>query len=122
MELTSQSTLSGLLFTLTLVLGLWLSRNGKPYNSILFNVHKLAALGAVILASVQFYNFNKAEGLSALLVILILFAAGCVIGLFFSGAMMSLDQLNYAVMRAIHRAAPVLLVVIMAAAIYLLGG
>ncbi len=39
---------TGVLFGLTLAFGVWLSQAGKPYNPVLFNIHKLTALAAVI--------------------------------------------------------------------------
>lgn len=114
-------TVPAVLLLLTVAFGLWLSRSGKPYNGILFNIHKLAALGAVIFAGVQFYQLNKVETFPPVLVSLVLLIIAFVIGLFFSGAMMSADKLSYSVMRAIHRVAPIFIVVASAAAIYMLG-
>ncbi len=37
-----------LFFVLIFIFGFWLSRSGKPYNGILFNLHKLISLGAVL--------------------------------------------------------------------------
>ena len=46
----------GGLFILTLVFGFWVSRLGKPYNGVLFNVHKLIALGALVVTAIQMVN------------------------------------------------------------------
>ena len=43
----------GVLFILTLVFGFWLSRSGKPYHTLIFNVHKLIALAAVVVTAIQ---------------------------------------------------------------------
>ncbi len=45
-----------IVFLLTLVFGVWLSLACKPYNGILFNIHKLIALGAVIATAMQLYK------------------------------------------------------------------
>jgi hypothetical protein len=58
METLSKFTLHGILFALTFAFGFGSSRAGKPYNGLLFNAHKLIALGAV---DWQFYKFIRAS-------------------------------------------------------------
>jgi hypothetical protein len=122
MNIISNFITPGIVFLLTLVFGFWLSHLGKPYNGILFNIHKLIALGAVIVTAMQVYNIFKAMELQSLIVILVIFAAICVVALFASGAFMSIGNLNYQVMKTIHNVAPVLMVIAMVLAIYLLSG
>jgi len=110
----------GLVFLLTLVFGLWLSRSGRPYNGLLFNVHKLIALGAVILIARQVYRTLAGPEHQSLLFILVALAAISVIALFFTGAMMSAEKLNYETMLTIHRIGPFLLVMMLAVTVYLL--
>jgi hypothetical protein len=109
MELANRFITSGILFLLTLVFGFWLSHAGKPYNGLLFNVHKLIALGCVVLAGIQFSKTLHAP--NGLLIALLAVLALCVIVLFASGALMSAGKLDYALMLTIHRVAPVVLVV-----------
>lgn len=111
--------LPGILFALTLAFGFWLSHVGKPYNGLLLNVHKLIALGGVVLAAIQLSKTLGSPGW--LLIALLVIAVLCVIALFASGALMSAGKLNYALMLTIHRVAPVVLVVCCALALYLLG-
>ena len=56
MEIASKFIAPGIVFLLTLVFGFWLNNSGKPYNGILFNIHKLIALGAVVATAMQIYN------------------------------------------------------------------
>jgi len=103
MQILSKFTLSGILLALTLVFGFWLSRAGKPYNALLFNIHKLIALGAVILAVIQ---LTKIPGLLtpfSLLAVGLLLTALAVIALFVSGALMSAGKLSYGLMLTLHR-------------------
>jgi hypothetical protein len=109
MEVFSKFIIPGILFALTLAFGFWLSHAGKPYNGLLFNVHKLIALGCVVLAGIQFSKTIHAPG--GLLIALLAVLALCVIVLFASGALMSAGKLDYALMLTIHRIAPVVLVV-----------
>ncbi len=107
METLVKFTLPAILFALTLVFGFWLSHTWKPYNGLLFNVHKLIALGAVVLAGLQFSKMLQSP--DWLLVALLAAAALCVIALFASGALMSAEKLDYALMLTIHRVAMIFL-------------
>ena len=39
---------AGILILITILSGLWLSKSGRPLNSLIFTIHKLAAVAAVI--------------------------------------------------------------------------
>jgi hypothetical protein len=88
---------------LTLAFGFWLSCKGKPYNGVLFNLHKLIALGGVIYAGWQFAQVLKTAASPALLPVLLAVAALGVIALFASGGLLSAGQLDYVLMLLIHR-------------------
>lgn len=103
--------LPGLSLTLTLLFGFWLSSAGKPYPGALFNVHKLLALGAVVLFSYQFSSLLPDNPSLALTAAFFVLAALCVLALFLSGALLSLEKLNYTLMFNIHRIAPFILVI-----------
>lgn len=111
----------GIGFLLSLVFGFWLSLSGKPYNGILFNIHKLIALGTVILAAMQAYKILKGSEPQALIIFLIVVTALGIVALFASGALMSIGNVNYVVMKAVHNIAPVLVVITMGLTIYLLS-
>ena len=107
METLAKFTFPGILFVLTIAFGFWLSQAGKPYNGLLFNIHKLAALGAVVWAAIQIAKTLQHPGW--LLIASLIAAALCVVALFASGALMSAGQLDYALMLTIHRVTPVVL-------------
>jgi hypothetical protein len=111
MEAFSKFAIPGLLSVLTLVFGFWLSHAGKPYNGILFNVHKLIALGAVVLAVFQLTKIPNLLTPVSLVAVGLVLAALSVIALFVSGALMSAGKLDYALMLTIHRIAPLALAV-----------
>jgi hypothetical protein len=120
MSIIPNFLITGILFLLTLAFGFWLSHAGKPYNSLLFTVHKLIALGGVIYAGWQFFQWTKAANAPRTLTVLLVTAALCVIALFVSGALMSGGKLDYALMLTIHRVAPGVLAICCALALYLL--
>ncbi len=113
--------LPGVLFLLTVAFGFWLSHLGKPYSGILFNLHKLIALGMVVLAVVQLAGLLKNAGSLAAIIALLTLAGMAVIALFASGALMSADKLSYTSMLTIHRIGPAAFFLAMAAVTYLLG-
>jgi hypothetical protein len=121
MDILTKFITPGIVFFLTLVFGIWLSNAGKPYNGLLFNIHKLIALGAVVVTASQIYKILKDLEPQALIVILIIATGVCIIALFASGAFMSIGNLNYQVMKLIHNIAPVLAVIAMAVTIYTLS-
>ncbi len=122
MDIVTKFTTPGLAFILTLIFGFWLSGSGKPYNGILFNLHKLIGLGTVILTTMWVYNALKITEPNVLIVILIIITGICVVALFASGAFMSIGNLNYEAMKAVHNSAPVLAVIATGLVVYFLSG
>ena len=120
METLSKFSVLGMGLALTLAFGFWLSQLGKPYNGILFNLHKLIALGTVVFAVLQISNTMDLAGQSLLIAALIV-AGICVVALFASGALMSMGKLDYALTLTIHRIAPVGLTIASGLAVYLLN-
>lgn len=120
MEILSRLLNPTLGFLVTVVFGFWLSRLGKPYNGLLFNVHKLIALATVILVGMAVYQALKVMDVSALIFLLLVIAALSVIALFASGALMSAGKGEYRVMKLAHNISPFILVIAMGTTVYLL--
>ena len=120
MDTIAKFTIPGIAFLLTLAFGLWVSYSGKPYNGILFNIHKLLALGVVIITIVQLAGILRNVDAGALNIILLVLAALCIVALFSSGALMSMNKLDYMLILTIHRVASPLMVFALALVIYLL--
>jgi hypothetical protein len=113
--------LPGIIFLFTLAFGVWLSRTGRPYNTILFNTHKLIALGAVIFAALRLYGVLKAMQIQVLPIMMLVILGLCVLALFITGALMSAGKLDRMVMLTIHRIAPALAAISASMIIYFLG-
>jgi hypothetical protein len=130
MELLSRFILPGILLLITFAFGCWMSRLGKPYNGILFNIHKLAALGAVVLAGIQTYNLLKGASAQGIIVALAAMCVLCVIALFATGAFMSIGNplagsgqaLPHAPLLTVHKIALTILPFASAGMVYLLSG
>ncbi len=108
---------SGVLFGLTLAFGIWLSRSGRPFNALLFNLHKLIALGAVVTAGLQVARLLKGQTPAAE-IILLAAAAISVLALFITGALLSLKNPAPVFVLRIHQIAPFLLLGNLAASIF----
>jgi hypothetical protein len=120
MDTLSKFTFPGTLLVLTLLFGFWLSNAGKPYTGVLFNLHKLIALGGVLYTGWQFSQWLKGADVPVTLTVLLVVAALCIIALFASGGLLSAGKLDYALMLTIHRIGLAVLVVALGAVVYLL--
>ena len=105
METTSTFILPGALLLLTYALGFWLSALSKPYNGLLFNLHKLVALGAVVFAVIRTYNLLRGANIQFVVIVLAAICVLCLIALFATGALMSGGNLSHAPLLTVHRIA-----------------
>lgn len=119
MDVLSNFLTLGIVFLLTLAFGFWLSRIGKPYNGILFNIHKLLALAVVIVAVFEIRKTLQSEGTIPFYNVLIALTGVSIITLFATGALMSIGKLNYAVSLTIHKITPILAAMTLIAVVYL---
>ena len=116
----SRIVVTGLLFLFTLVFGIWLSNAGKPYNSVLFNIHKLIALGSVIFIAVTVHQLRASVGIQTLTIGAIAITGLLFLALFVSGALLSIGKPDHVAILTIHRVAPLLAVIFTALTLYLL--
>lgn len=122
MDVASKFIIPGIVFLLTLGSGVWLSHAGKPLNPIIFNIHKLIALGAVVATALQIYSALKSTEPQALLIALISLIGVCVVALFATGALMSMNKPAHNMLLTVHNIAPFVAVIAMALTVYLLTG
>jgi hypothetical protein len=128
--LTSKTAICGLLLILTLVSGVWLSHSGKPFNSMIFTIHKLLALATVIIIGVNVYHLYRAMDANTLVALGVIAVSGLLfLALFISGAVLSLipagllsleKPASEAILR-IHQVTPLLALVSAMGTIYLLA-
>jgi hypothetical protein len=110
----------GILFLLIFLSGFRLSVSGKPYSGVLFNVHKLIALGTVLLIGYLVYQTQQTAPLQTLQI-----AATAVTVLFFvitiiGGGLASLDQGIPPIFLRVHQITPYLTLFSSAVTLYLL--
>ena len=120
--LVSRLVLPGSLALLTMASGFWLSNSGKPYSTLIFTIHKLIALAAIIATAVTINQLHKtAESGQALEIGAIVITALMFLCLLASGALMSILKQVPAGISTIHHVAPYLAVISSAATFYLLA-
>ena len=102
------------------VCGYRLTRAGRPYPGLLLNFHKLPALAAAILVAINVYRANQASALGAGPWAAAVVTGLFVVGLFATGALLSLDKPAPEVVRTLHHVAPYLAVLSGAVTLYLL--
>jgi len=113
---------AGLGFLLILVSGYWLSHIGKPYNAILFNIHKLVAVAAIVLLVIIVVRANRVAALSTIELIAAVATGVSFLSLVASGGVLSIVKEMPAVVLKVHQVAPYLTVVLTGATLYLLRG
>jgi hypothetical protein len=113
----------GVLYLLIFLFGVWLTRSGKPYSTIVLTIHKLISLAAAVYLGIVLYQMNKVAPLNAAEI-----AVGVTTGLLFlgtiaTGGLLSVDRAMPSVVLWSHRITPFLTVIASAVTLYLvLGG
>lgn len=120
MSIVSKIIGTGLLFLLTIVSGIWLSNSGKPLNTLIFTIHKLTALAAVIFTAIVIRNLLKNVEIKTVILTLIIVTGLFVLALFVSGGLLSLGKPVNNIISAIHSVTPIPTVITIAMTIYLL--
>jgi hypothetical protein len=111
----------GVGFLLTFGFGYWLSHLGKPYNGAIFNIHKLIALAVVVLFIVTLVRTGREARLGATEIVASVVTGLFLIGLFATGALLSIDKPMPVIVLRLHHVAPYLAVLSTAVTLYLLS-
>jgi hypothetical protein len=117
----SKIVVCGGLFLLSMISGGLLSHAGRPLNTLLFAIHKLAALATIIVVIINVVQLQKTVDMQTLVVWTAIIAAGLLfLALFVSGALMSFEKPFPQFILRIHQVTPLLALVASAATFYLL--
>ena len=120
MNALSEHVVSIVAFVVTIGTGIWLSQLGRPLNGVLFTVHKLVALGAVLAVTIPIFGMLRSAPAPTLAITFLILGGIGVVGLFATGALISLNHTAIA-LTWIHRIAPIVVLLATGWAIYLLG-
>ncbi len=115
----SKVIITGSFFLFIFLFGFLLSRAGKPYPGLLFNVHKLIALGALVFLAITVYNAHRAAALTPALIAAVVFTGLCFVATIVAGGLLNVDK-SPAFLAVIHRYSPYLTLLTTAATLYLL--
>ena len=110
---------SGIVFLLTIGSGIWLSKLGKPYNSLIFNLHKFIALGFIIYNFVIVKNLFKSIDVNGIMWLLIIVSMVSALTLIATGGILSIKDEIKDSWILVHKIASVILLVSSATWFYL---
>jgi hypothetical protein len=99
-----------------------LSSLGRPLNSAIFAIHKLIAVGAIILLGLSLRNMLKAADVQVLSLIFLVIAGLLFLALVISGALMSFERPFPQIFLNIHKVVPLLALVAAMMSIYSMAG
>lgn len=109
----------GIAIVLTLISGALLSFLGRPLNSLVFTVHKLSAVAAIILIGLSARNLLKMGDVHLLYLVVTALAGLFLLILVVSGAMLSFDRPVPQMPLKIHQFLPVLALAASTLSIYI---
>ena len=119
--LTSKLAVSSVLFLLTLVSGVAVSKAGRPLNSGLFAIHKIVAVSMIIIIIIAARQFFKSGNTAVLLELTTLILTGLFfLSLVVTGGFLSFEMALPSVVLKVHQVAPVLFLATSVLTVYLL--
>jgi hypothetical protein len=110
----------GLFFVFIFLSGYWLSRSGKPYNVIIFNIHKLIGLAAGVFLIMTVYQVHQAAPLGPVEIIAIVVTVLSFVATVIAGGLLSIDKPMPAAISMMHKLLPYVAVLSTAVTLYLL--
>lgn len=111
---------AALFYLVVLLSGLWLSRSGKPFGGLIFNVHKLISLAGVVLFVFTMYRTDGVAELSAVGLVAGLVTSVSLLALIATGGLLSTGKRMPALIQKLHHTMPYLALVSTAVTLYLL--
>lgn len=120
--ITSKLILAGILFLFTLISGVIISHSGRPLSIGLVTVHKLIAVGTVVLTGIAVSQlYNTTDGKVFFELVLAVLTGILFLALIASGAFLTREEMQLPeVLLKIHQVAPLLALAFSAMTIYLL--
>lgn len=106
----SKALVAGLFFLFIFLSGFWLSQSGKPLNSLIFTIHKLIAVAAVVFLATTLHRSNQVAPLSTVAFIASAVTAVCFLSTIVTGGLLSIDKEMPAAVLTMHQVTPFLTV------------
>jgi hypothetical protein len=113
---------AGILFLFTIISGVIVSHSGRPLNSVLVTMHKLIAIGTVVLIGIALNQMYKTvNGKEFIELSLTIITAVLFLALIATGALLTREEMQFPkVVLIIHQVAPLLTLISSAVTVYLL--
>ena len=108
---------NAILVVLTVLAGIFIHKTGKPYNKLIFSIHKLTTIGFVVFSSIMIFNHVNLNEIGIYISTFIILSVISILALFVSGALLSLDKF-YDRMLLIHRASTFTFIIFFSVTIY----
>ena len=120
--LTTKLIVAGVLFLFTLISGVIVSRSGRPLNIWLVSVHKLIAIGVVVLIGIAVNQMYKTTDGKAFIELCAMIITGVLfLALIATGALLTREEMQLPeLVVKIHQVAPFLSLAFSAITVYLL--
>lgn len=115
---SSKITYAGIGFLLTLISGIALSKTGRPLNSAIFGLHKIIAVGTIVLIGLNIRNLYQVVGLQAVQPAILVSTGVLFLALVVSGSLLSFDRLVMPITLRIHQIVPLLALAFSGLSIY----
>lgn len=106
----SKALAAGLFFLFIFLSGFWLSQSGKPLNSLIFTIHKLIAVAAVIFLATTLHRSNQVAPLSTVALIASAVTGVCFLSTIVTGGLLSIDKEMPEAVLTMHQVTPFLTV------------
>jgi hypothetical protein len=106
-------------FVLMLLSGIWLRRKGKPYNKLIFTIHKIIVLLTILFVARYIILLkNTVEMVQLTLTVMWITLAFFVVS-FISGALLSFEKPMPKALTILHRSSALLVTILAGVAVYL---
>jgi hypothetical protein len=119
MSLTAKVLVNIALITLTIVLGYFLQKTGKPYSPWIFQAHKLLTIAFTVFMVFILISFIRANGIAPIYTVMLIAAGVSLILLMISGGLLSVDHMEKP-MELLHKATALTFTLSIAGIFYLL--
>jgi hypothetical protein len=106
-------------FVLMLLSGIWLRTKGKPYNKLIFSIHKIMTILTILFVARYVILLKKTVEMAQLTVTLFWVSVAFFIISFISGAILSFEKPMPDALTKLHRISALLVTVLAGVTVYL---
>ncbi len=112
--------IAGVFFVFIILSGFWLSRTGRPLNTLILTAHKLVSLGAAIFLAITIYRIHQDAPLSPAVIAVSTFTFLFFVIMIATGGLLSTAKVMPAIILKIHQLTPYLVILSAVATLYIL--